>query len=293
MARTLLMLLALVALACAAHNFVRPDIVLRSGAKLDVLRHKKLVTDALPAESGNSSASCAFCVEFMKPAIDILDAVVEAGEAKTCPDLCDKAFPTHAVDREICDTFCVAVGLTGFENLIRSRDAIWVCEMIGRCDYDDSDSATITANSVSPTSGKQGQVFTFTVGWTLDVWAGVGTTNFSVSGPDGPIASVAQTYFDLATGSYNMTYQLSTAPTQKYDFPSGNYMMSFEVCEGVCDCDHPKGCKIAATANQTIVLKSPPSATIETVNAASSSGSSGNASPRRHRRDLGGYGRVH
>jgi hypothetical protein len=289
----LLAFLSLLALAAASRHAVRPDVVSRSRGSVEVLRHKKLMTDAAVSLDGNSSAACSFCVEFMKPALVFLDAVVEAGEAKSCPDLCDKAFPSHAVDREICGAFCIAVGFTGFETLIRTGSPVWICEMLDRCDYDDSDTAAITANTVSPTSGKQGQVFTFNLGWDLEVWAGVGTTNLSVVGPDGHISSVAQTYFDLATGSYNMSYQLNTTPNNQYDFPSGDYVMTFEVCEGECDCDHAKGCKVAASVNQTITLKSPPSSAVETVTASSSGSSGGDDALPRRRRDLGGHGRAH
>jgi hypothetical protein len=42
--------------------------------------------------------------------------------------------------------------------------------MLGRCDYDDSDAAEITNNTVLPAnSGKQGQIFTFNIGWMLSV----------------------------------------------------------------------------------------------------------------------------
>jgi hypothetical protein len=58
----------------------------------------------------------------------------------------------------------------------------------------------------------------------------VGTTNLSVVGPDGHIASVAQTYFDLATGNYNMSYQLNTTPNNQYDFPVRGFASYSNLC---------------------------------------------------------------
>jgi hypothetical protein len=95
-----------------------------------------------------------------------------------------RLFELTLVLQEICGAFCLAVGFTGFETLIRTGSPVWICEawpvipnarsncraqMLGRCDYDDSDTASITSNTVSPTSGKQGQVFTFNLGWDLEV----------------------------------------------------------------------------------------------------------------------------
>jgi hypothetical protein len=175
----------------------------------------------------------------MDQAIDqLLNIIANVGVVGGCAGLC--SYLPNQILSAGCNMLCDVVGIEEFVKLVDDADPdpIWICEELALCTINDNAKANMTALTVSPKSGQQGD--TFNVFVTLQVTNAVGTGEivFEVNPPQGDPFGDGGLVLNLAPGLYRYQFQFQAEPSQDQPFVAGGYQVIAAVCEGSCGSTH-------------------------------------------------------
>jgi hypothetical protein len=121
-------------------------------------------------------------------------------------------------------------------------DPIYVCQLLDVCAEVDGGNVTLVSATSSPQNGSQGSTFTVTMTYSVTSPTGPGFLTIVVIPPDTGAPLSAATFVEgQATGEYQISWPLTTTPSEQEPFSNGVYQAYVAVCEGDCTTKHPYG----------------------------------------------------
>ncbi|EGC29111.1 hypothetical protein DICPUDRAFT_43294 [Dictyostelium purpureum] len=183
---------------------------------------------------------CNMCIDFVNSSLnDLINIILNSGVIGSCADLCGK-LPNNIL-ADGCDLLCDYIGITEFVKLLSEEDPdpIYICELTKICSYNDNANATITDLAINPVNGTVGGTFTIGVAFTVSNTIATGEIAFGIVDPQGNSFGDAVVVVQATPNQYSSSFQFQATPSEQEAFPSGEYELIMQVCEGSCGSPHP------------------------------------------------------
>eukprot|EP01120_Amphizonella_sp_Union-15-10_P000974 TRINITY_DN11042_c0_g1_i1.p1 TRINITY_DN11042_c0_g1~~TRINITY_DN11042_c0_g1_i1.p1 ORF type:complete len:230 (+),score=45.36 TRINITY_DN11042_c0_g1_i1:86-775(+) len=182
---------------------------------------------------------CPLCVSFIDQSLNqLINILLNIGVVGGCADLC--GYLPNQVEQVTCNLLCDYVGFEAFVKLIQDADPdpIWICEEIDVCPINDHSSGRVTACSVVPQKGQQGDSFTVDIAFTIVNATGTGEIIYEVEPPAGFPFGDGELLVRTQPGSYRISFSFQANPTDDDPFLPGIYPVGVALCEGNCGSTH-------------------------------------------------------
>jgi len=197
---------------------------------------------------------CPYCVGFMNDAIDeLLNAILNGGVIGGCGTLC--GYLTNPILSAGCNLLCDYVGIQAFIDAINvtDPDPIYACQESDLCPVVNGGMVKVMEMNVDPTKGATGTTFNVTFAYKVTAATGPGLLAINIFPPDALGFGGSDFTEGQAIGEYEITWSVSTQPSEDEPFDAGVYIVQALVCEGDCTTDHPYG-GVYAQGNSTFSI---------------------------------------
>jgi hypothetical protein len=182
---------------------------------------------------------CNICVQIMGQIInELLNIILNIGVVGSCGELCH--YLPNKYEADACDLICDYVGIEEFIKLIEYEDPdpIFFCDEAKICPVTTNGSAYSNNAWVQPTSGPAGTKFMIGYNYTVTSKTSTGGPNVAVMPPSGMPFGGAEFDEGENPGTYIVTFQLDTTPSEQEPFSPGIYNVSVALCAGDCSGRH-------------------------------------------------------
>jgi len=205
-----------------------------------------------------SNYGCEVCLDFfdeaLNPLLDILAG--QGGIAAACYEICS-LLPTQT-EQIICGFLCDLVGIQEFVYLLNTYnpEPTTLCMSLDTCPSNPNAAGKINIVTSSPKAGPQGTTFTVSSGYSITTATGLGQTLLIVIPLDGtPPWQYEVDFYTLPPGKYSISGSFTATPQIPYPYFPGNYVITCEVCEGLCGGGHSNEFYIAQANGSFIITK--------------------------------------
>jgi len=182
---------------------------------------------------------CNVCVQIMGQIInELLNIILNIGVIGGCADLCGKL--PNKYEADACDLICDYVGIEEFIKLIEYEDPdpIVFCDEAHICPTTTNGSAVANGAWCTPESGPVGTTFAISFNYTVLSKTSTGGPNVVVVPPAGLPIGGSQFTEGQDPGTYLVTFDLKTTPSEQEPFPAGEYQVEAALCSGDCSGRH-------------------------------------------------------
>jgi len=190
--------------------------------------------------NGNEPASfCTLCVEFFKEALNPLTTTLNNDHTLTgCGSICSE-FQDKS-EQTVCSQLCTSAGFTSFTDTVKSADtdSTWACMEIGICGVSNNAAGNILTIKVDPPQGTAGTIFNITVLYEVKSMIPTGNIDLKVFTPSKQRFGDSTLITNRIPNQYKAEFLVDSSPSEAESFPSGDYTIEIELCNGSCGSSH-------------------------------------------------------
>ncbi|KAK5577835.1 hypothetical protein RB653_002783 [Dictyostelium firmibasis] len=187
----------------------------------------------------SSTKECELCTNLMFDSLnELIEIAINGGVIGSCAELCNKLGIAPLC--MVCGIACDAVGINVFMDLLDDAfpDPLYICESVKMCEYNDNATSSISDLQINPMSGNVGDTFKIGVSYNVTNTIATGEISWNVIDPKGFQFGEFEVIIDQTPSTYSAVFNFQATPSEQEEFPSGEYQLQMQICEGSCGSPH-------------------------------------------------------